>query len=59
MPRPMRRKLESDSRPPDVLLNVARVGYRLVVEPDGPASLVANEKGHQETAAVRGDVREP
>jgi two-component system, OmpR family, KDP operon response regulator KdpE len=52
----LRRKLESDPSRPEVLLNEARVGYRLVVEPGGPASIGAEEKEHQETAAVRGDV---
>jgi len=43
----LRRKLESDSRHPKVLLTEARVGYRFVVEPGGPASLGANETGRQ------------
>jgi two-component system, OmpR family, KDP operon response regulator KdpE len=55
----LRRKLESDPSHPEVLLNEARVGYRLVVEPGGPGSLGAEEKGHRETAAVRANVREP
>ena len=53
----LRRKLESDPSRPEVLLNEARVGYRLVVEPGAPASLGADEKGHQEILAVRHDVR--
>jgi two-component system KDP operon response regulator KdpE len=54
----LRRKLESDPSRPEVLLNEARVGYRLVVEPGGPAAQATEEKGHRETASVRGDVRE-
>jgi two-component system KDP operon response regulator KdpE len=53
----LRRKLESDPSRPEVLLNEARVGYRLVVEPGGPASLGTDEKGHQQTAAVRDGMR--
>src|ERR1700689_3092631 len=45
----LRRKLESDPSHPEVLLNEARVGYRLVVEPGGPGSLGADEKRRQET----------
>src|ERR1700677_707761 len=55
----LRHKLESDPSRPEVLLNEARVGYRLVVEPGGPTSLRADEKGHQAPAAVRHDVGEP
>jgi hypothetical protein len=55
----LRRKLESDPSRPEVLLNEARVGYRLIVEPGGPETLGAEEKGHRETASVRGDIGEP
>jgi hypothetical protein len=38
-------------RRPGVLLNEARVGYRLVVEPGGPTSLGAEMRASQATAA--------
>jgi two-component system, OmpR family, KDP operon response regulator KdpE len=55
----LRRKLESDPRRPDVLINDAWVGYRLVVEPGGPASLAANTGRLEGPAPARSDVRKP
>jgi two-component system, OmpR family, KDP operon response regulator KdpE len=55
----LRRKLESDPSRPEVLINEARVGYRLVVEPGGPASLGDDAKGYPEPAAARRDVNKP
>jgi two-component system KDP operon response regulator KdpE len=55
----LRRKLESDPRRPGVLLNEARVGYRLVVEPGGPTSLGAEMRASQDMAGFCPDVRKP
>jgi two-component system, OmpR family, KDP operon response regulator KdpE len=44
----LRRKLESDPRRASVLLNEARVGYRLVVEPGGPALIETDMRVSQE-----------
>ena len=37
----LRRKLESEPSRPEVLINEARVGYRLVAEPGGPVAPAA------------------
>jgi DNA-binding response OmpR family regulator len=41
----LRRKIETDPKHPVLLLNEARVGYRLAAEPSVPASLGADARG--------------